>query len=195
MHLTISNQSDKPIYEQIVQQIKGAILSGELSEGDALPSLRLLAKELRISVITTKRAYEELEREGFLCSVAGQGVALWRERTRTSSGEEQLRQVESHLQQAVQAAQLAGLEKGEFLDTAALLWGGGLTAPQPPSPRASKRGTRASGGLPGLGAPQGRFPPQGEGSPPSGEGRGSGGPPRGPPRRPAALGAKARPSL
>ena len=53
MHLTISNQSDKPIYEQIVQQIKGAILSGELSEGDALPSLRLLAKELRISVITT----------------------------------------------------------------------------------------------------------------------------------------------
>ena len=124
MHLTISNQSDKPIYEQIVQQIKGAILSGELSEGDALPSLRLLAKELRISVITTKRAYEELEREGFLCSVAGKGSFV-AGKNADFLREEQLRQVESHLQQAVQAAQLAGLEKGEFLDTAALLWEGG----------------------------------------------------------------------
>ena len=121
MHLTISNQSDKPIYEQIVQQIKGAILSGELSEGDALPSLRLLAKELRISVITTKRAYEELEREGFLCSVAGKGSFV-AGKNADFLREEQLRQVESHLQQAVQAAQLAGLEKGEFLDIAALLW-------------------------------------------------------------------------
>ena len=121
LHLTISNQSDKPIYEQIVQQIKGAILSGELSEGDALPSLRLLAKELRISVITTKRAYEDLEREGFLCSVAGKGSFV-AGKNADFLREEQLRQVESHLQQAVQAAQLAGLEKGEFLDTAALLW-------------------------------------------------------------------------
>ena len=121
MHLTISNQSDKPIYEQIVQQIKGAILSGELSEGDALPSLRLLAKELRISVITTKRAYEELEREGFLCSVAGKGSFV-AGKNADFLREEQLRQVDCHLQQAVEAAELAGVDDGELLDTAALLW-------------------------------------------------------------------------
>ena len=62
MHIVISNQSGKPIYEQIAEQVKALIISGELGEGDALPSMRLLAKELRISVITTKRAYEELER-------------------------------------------------------------------------------------------------------------------------------------
>ena len=73
MHIVISNQSGKPIYEQIAEQVKALIISGELGEGDALPSMRLLAKELRISVITTKRAYEELEREGFLYSVPGKG--------------------------------------------------------------------------------------------------------------------------
>ena len=66
MDILLSNSSPKPIYEQIVEQVKALIISGELKEGDALPSMRLLAKELRISVITTKRAYEELEREGFL---------------------------------------------------------------------------------------------------------------------------------
>ena len=66
MDIIISNSSGKPIYEQITQQIKNKILTGELSEGDALPSMRLLARELHISVITTKRAYEELERDGFL---------------------------------------------------------------------------------------------------------------------------------
>ena len=71
MDIILSNQSGKPIYEQICEQIKSLIISGKLSEGDALPSMRLLAKELRISVITTKRAYEELEREGFLYSVPG----------------------------------------------------------------------------------------------------------------------------
>ena len=73
MHIVISNQSGKPIYEQITEQVKALIISGELKEGDALPSMRLLAKELRISVITTKRAYEELEREGFLYSITGKG--------------------------------------------------------------------------------------------------------------------------
>ena len=73
LHIVISNQSGKPIYEQIVEQVKALIISGELKEGDALPSMRLLAKELRISVITTKRAYEELEREGFLYSQTGKG--------------------------------------------------------------------------------------------------------------------------
>jgi GntR family transcriptional regulator len=73
MNIIISNSSQDPIYEQIVTQIKTAIMKEELSEGDALPSIRLLAKELQISVITTKRAYEELEREGFIETVPGKG--------------------------------------------------------------------------------------------------------------------------
>ena len=71
LNIIISNNSGKPIYEQITQQVKAAIMKGELSPGDPLPSMRVLAKELRISVITTKRAYEDLEREGFLVSVVG----------------------------------------------------------------------------------------------------------------------------
>ena len=73
MDIIITNNSDKPIYDQIKEQIKGMILGGELKEGDALPSMRLLAKELRISIITTKRAYEELEREGYIESYTGKG--------------------------------------------------------------------------------------------------------------------------
>ncbi len=74
MDIIISNASGVPIYEQIVRQIKGAILSGQVSEGEALPSIRLLARDLRISVITTKRAYEELERSGFVTTVPGKGL-------------------------------------------------------------------------------------------------------------------------
>ncbi|MCR5282980.1 MAG: GntR family transcriptional regulator [Lachnospiraceae bacterium] len=73
MDIIISNASGVPIYEQIEEQIKSMILSGDLAAGDALPSMRLLAKELRISVITTKRAYEDLERDGFIESVVGKG--------------------------------------------------------------------------------------------------------------------------
>ena len=73
MDIIIRNSGGIPIYDQITRQVKGLILRGELREGEALPSMRLLAKELRISVITTKRAYEELEREGFIQSVPGKG--------------------------------------------------------------------------------------------------------------------------
>lgn len=73
LNLIISNSSGQPIYEQIASQIKDKIISGELKEEDPLPSMRMLAKELRISVITTKRAYEELEREGFIISLTGKG--------------------------------------------------------------------------------------------------------------------------
>ncbi len=73
MNIQITNDGTTPIYEQIARQIKGMILSGTLKEGDALPSMRLLAKELKISVITTKRAYEELERDGFITSMTGKG--------------------------------------------------------------------------------------------------------------------------
>ena len=74
MNIVIRNTGDMPIYEQIVVQIKQAIVAGELTEGEALPSMRLLAKELRISLITTKRAYEELEREGFIVTMTGRGA-------------------------------------------------------------------------------------------------------------------------
>ncbi|MCR5531075.1 MAG: GntR family transcriptional regulator [Lachnospiraceae bacterium] len=73
MNILINNSSGQPLYEQIEEQIKNQILSGELSEGDALPSMRVLAKELKISIITTKRAYEDLERDGFIVSVTGKG--------------------------------------------------------------------------------------------------------------------------
>ena len=121
LHIVISNQSGKPICEQIAEQIKALIISGELQEGDALPSMRLLAKELRISVITTKRAYEELEREGFLTSITGKGSFVAGKNTEFLK-EEQLRKVEGHLQEAVKAAQLCGMEKQELLDTLNLLW-------------------------------------------------------------------------
>lgn len=73
MDIIISNSSGVPIYEQIEEQIKSQIMSGDLLEGDALPSMRVLAKELKISIITTKRAYEDLERDGFIESVTGKG--------------------------------------------------------------------------------------------------------------------------
>lgn len=73
MDIIISNSSGVPIYEQIREQIKSQIMTGELKEGDALPSMRLLAKELKISIITTKRAYEDLERDGFIESFTGRG--------------------------------------------------------------------------------------------------------------------------
>jgi len=73
MDIIISNSSGVPIYEQIEEQIKSQIITGELVEGEALPSMRVLAKDLKISIITTKRAYEELERDGFIESVTGKG--------------------------------------------------------------------------------------------------------------------------
>ena len=73
MDIIISNSSGVPIYEQIEEQIKSQIMTGELTEGDVLPSMRVLAKELKISIITTKRAYEDLERDGFIESVTGKG--------------------------------------------------------------------------------------------------------------------------
>ena len=115
MDIIISNSSGSPIYEQICAQIKGKIISGELKEGDALPSMRLLAKELRISVITTKRAYEELERDGFIvtyqgkgCFVAGRNLDLIRE--------EHLRQIEELLGRARDLADACGLTYDELAE-------------------------------------------------------------------------------
>ncbi|MCI8513245.1 MAG: GntR family transcriptional regulator [Lachnospiraceae bacterium] len=121
MNITISNASGKPIYEQISEQIKAMVLSGELREGDALPSMRLLAKELRISVITTKRAYEELEREGFLISytgkgsfIAGQNPELLREHKR--------REIEEHLGQAVELSRFCGVSEEEMVEILRMMY-------------------------------------------------------------------------
>ncbi len=98
MNIIISNSSGQPIYDQIYSQIKSKIISGELNEGDALPSMRLLAKELRISVITTKRAYEELERDGFITSVTGKGSFV-ASKNMEFIREENLRKIEELMQQ------------------------------------------------------------------------------------------------
>ena len=92
MNIIISNSSGKPIYEQITAQIKAMIMNGTLSPGDLLPSMRLLAKELRISVITTKRAYEDLERDGFITTIVGKGSFV-KEADREFVKEEQLKAV------------------------------------------------------------------------------------------------------
>ena len=113
MEIIISNASDKPIYEQITSQMKALILSGELAEGERLPSIRALANDLRISVITTKRAYADLEELGFIETVQGKGSFV-------AGGnceflrEERLRRVESLLDQAIREARELGLNAGDL---------------------------------------------------------------------------------
>ncbi|WP_295475145.1 GntR family transcriptional regulator [uncultured Subdoligranulum sp.] len=123
MELYISNAGQEPIYAQITRQIKDKILSGELKEGDALPSIRLLAKELRISVITTKRAYEDLEAAGFIVTMPGKGSFVAPQNPALHR-EESLKQVESHLQEAVDAARRGGITLAEVSETLQLLWEG-----------------------------------------------------------------------
>ena len=122
MDIIISNAGDAPIYEQITQQLKGLILRGTLREGESLPSMRLLAKELRISVITTKRAYEELEREGFISAVPGKGCFV-SPRNLALVWEDTLRRTEEHLARAVDAARLGGVTLAELTDTLNILYG------------------------------------------------------------------------
>jgi GntR family transcriptional regulator len=114
LDIIISNSSGKPLYEQIIGQIKKMIISGELKPGEMLPSMRYLAKELRISVITTKRAYEELEREGFITTVQGKGSFV-SEHNMELIREQQLRLVEQYLEQAVAAAKQAGISQEEMV--------------------------------------------------------------------------------
>ena len=115
MQILIDNHSGAPIYDQIFSQIKAQIISGALAPDELLPSIRALARDLRVSFITTKRAYDELEREGFLYTVPGKGsfvaprnVALLRE--------ENLRKIEGHLDQIIKLAASCGLSRQELLD-------------------------------------------------------------------------------
>ena len=115
MNINISNSSGQPIYEQIVQQIKSLIILGKLNEGDPLPSMRLLAKELRISVITTKRAYEELEREGFIVSLTGKGSFV-AEKNQEFIREAHLKKIEEKFEEILDDAKLCGIDFDELME-------------------------------------------------------------------------------
>ena len=120
MDIIIRNTGETPIYDQITRQVKTLILTGALGEGALLPSMRALARDLRISVITTKRAYEELEREGFITTVPGKGCFV-APRNLELVRENALRQVEEHLQRAVEAAKLGGIAAAEVRETLDIL--------------------------------------------------------------------------
>ena len=121
MQIYLSNSGQEPIYAQITRQIKQQILSGALRPGDALPSIRLLARELRISVITTKRAYDELEREGFIYTVAGKGCFV-AQRNVEMLREEILKKIEGLMQQIAVLAASCNLTEKELIQMFQLLY-------------------------------------------------------------------------
>ena len=121
MNLFIDNKSGAPIYDQIYTQIKNEILNGNPQPDEALPSIRALARDLRISVITTKRAYDELEKEGFLYAIPAKGFFVAAKNTELLR-EENLKQIESHLTEAVRLAASCGLAKNDLVEMLELLW-------------------------------------------------------------------------
>ena len=123
MDIIISNTNGEPIYEQIVKQIKSQIMNGELKEGDALPSMRSLAQALRISVITTTRAYEELERDGFIESYTGRGSFVKAQNMELLK-EEYLKKVEAHLREACDYAKRCEISQEELVSILEMIYGG-----------------------------------------------------------------------
>ena len=121
MEIYISNSGAKPIYEQITDQIKAAILAGKLAEGEALPSIRFLAKELGISVITTKRAYEELEKQGLIYSEQGKGFFV-SEVNQNRLMEGRLREYERRLRDMLGEARELGLSPEDVADMVRMFW-------------------------------------------------------------------------
>lgn len=122
MKIIVSNSSPDPIYEQVTRQVKAQIISGELREGESLPSIRRLAQDLQISVITTKRAYEELEKEGFIDTVEGKGsfVAM---QNKELLREKKMKIVEEKMAEAVEEARLLGITRAELEEMLGLLYG------------------------------------------------------------------------
>ena len=121
MKIIISNSSPDPIYEQIARQIKSQIISNDLAEGEVLPSIRRLAKELQISVITTKRAYEELEREGFIDTVSGKGTFVAAQ-NKEFLKEKKMKIVEEKLAEAVSEAKMLGISIKDLKEMLLLLY-------------------------------------------------------------------------
>ena len=120
MELIIRNTTNQPIYDQIYSQIKAQIIAGKLSPGEALPSIRALAKDLRISVITTKRAYDELEADGFLYTVAGKGCFV-AEKNLDLIREQKLKDLEDHLDAAVELAAQCGVSSAQLQEMLRIL--------------------------------------------------------------------------
>lgn len=121
MEIIISNSSDKPIYEQICMQVKNLIMNGTLSAGEALPSMRVLAKDLHISVITVQRAYEDLTRDGFIETVSGKGSFVAAQ-NKEFIREEQLRVAEELLQKAAEICRAHGISYGQMTDILKLFY-------------------------------------------------------------------------
>ncbi len=115
MNIYIDNKTGTPIYDQIYTQIKNQIISGKLAEDDPLPSIRNLAKDLKISVITTKRAYEELEREGFIYTLQGKGCFVAKKNVELLR-EENLKSIEEHIQEIRKIAAAENLSNNELLE-------------------------------------------------------------------------------
>ena len=123
MKITILPQGTMAIYEQIVNQLKNEIVTGELTPGESLPSIRMLAADLSVSVITTKRAYEELEKEGLIRSVAGKGFYVC-ESNKDYLKEKQLMMLEKRLAELISDARQAGMSCRDFVDMATVLYEG-----------------------------------------------------------------------
>lgn len=124
MELFINNKSGAPIYDQIYNQIKQQIISGALQPDEAMPSIRGLARDLRISVITTKRAYDELEKEGFLYAVPAKGFFVAPKKHRVAEGRKPEKNIEAHLTEAVRLSVSCGLSREELREMLELLWEG-----------------------------------------------------------------------
>ena len=125
MKLLIDSRGERPIYEQLLRQIRAQILSGELKADEALPSIRALAKDLRISVVTTKRAYEELEGEGLIYTIAAKGCFVART-NRRQRREANVKDICRALAEAAALARGSGLERCEFEELARASWEEGL---------------------------------------------------------------------
>lgn len=121
MTILIDNKSGLPIYDQIYSQIKAQIISGGLQTDEALPSIRNLAKDLRISVITTRRAYDELEQEGFIYTIPGKGCFVAQKNLQLLR-EENLKKIESHMQSIYRLGQTCGLSLDEAVEMLRLMW-------------------------------------------------------------------------
>ena len=121
MEIVISNVGNQPIYSQIYSQIKNQIISGDLKEDEALPSIRNLAKDLRISVVTTKRAYDELEREGFIYTIAAKGCFVAPKNVELLR-EENLKKIEEYMQKINQLAASCNLSKEDLIEMFHLSW-------------------------------------------------------------------------
>ncbi|GIN40119.1 MULTISPECIES: GntR family transcriptional regulator [Heyndrickxia] len=122
MDIIISNTSKDPIYQQIIKQIKELVLKGELLEGDSLPSIRQLAKDLQVSVITTKRAYEELENEGFIVSIVGKGSFIASQNQELLK-ERRLKIIEEKICEIIDESKLIHFSKEELIELINILYG------------------------------------------------------------------------